>query len=328
MLTPFFKPFQFPKLFPLFNNLTLKSIFLLTLFFHPSFAQTISHKEKATTFISLHTSKDQKWLQEFCEEIFISNAGIYTLYGSKPITEGSIYYITEEEATRRINELIDLADENEKEELKKSIVYIDYTFNNSWDEWKKQSPGLDLDSFLFAEWPTSDPCEKQWLFVNIKETSFILQKYYTFFKDCYGKDFSPLEIVYEIQNENSIFWNAVFKHHGLRGLLHGFGEHNSWMFHLNTSSEERGEEGSIFKWVIVPQENFKGHHIFPLPPFASFSYKMHDETVENFKEDRDILESFFRDKNFQSTCIEALLQGGIRPLSDSYKKSLNERESE
>ncbi len=45
-----------------------------------------------------------------------------------------------------------------------------------------------------------------------------------------GYDFDPFAIVFEVENNNSQFWNDVLKSHALQGILLGFGKDNAWFF--------------------------------------------------------------------------------------------------
>lgn len=320
MLTPFFKKNRF------FNK--TRAILLSTaVFFQPLIANNIAKDSLLTvdcktiteSFVKKYDAEKMGWMKDFFEEIFLRESGAYTLYGSKPITAGIIYDLSDEEWNKRLEDTLNLCEEDEREELKKSVIEIDYTFNRSWRKWQEASANLPLQKFLLVDWPMPDEKIRTWFLVNIPETAFVLQKHYETFKRVWGKDFDPFQIVYEIQDTKSEFWRTVWNHHALTGLLHGYGERNSWMFYWENTHVEPYRK-KMFVRELTGHAGLE-KKTFEIPPLASFPQSGTDPVVENFKNDQAALEEIFKDEDFSEICLRGLLGENLEEIRKSKSKS-------
>jgi len=138
-------------------------------------------------------------------------------------------------------------------------------------------------------------------FVNIFETALTIQENYDLFKRAVGFDFDPLQVVFDLEDESSEFWNKIkgCEHSYLWGLLYGFGEKNTWgyfwkgrhIINAQTHAKEIGFADTIskqFRCKKMPsptEKNAFSVSKFPLPPFASFSKR--DPIVTQYEKERE-----------------------------------------
>jgi hypothetical protein len=65
--------------------------------------------------------------------------------------------------------------------------------------------------------------------VNIAATTYLLKNRYGEFRNFVGFDFDPLSIVFEIEDDESPFWNKVVTDEYFLGLVLGYGDMNAWL---------------------------------------------------------------------------------------------------
>jgi hypothetical protein len=147
--------------------------------------------------------------------------GVYTLAGDKPMTDTLIFIGTKN----------DISFDGLKAESLKKIEYVeDHTLEN-WHAWKLYSKNLKSDRFQFVERPSPyDPLHVMYILINLESSQAALTKYRDIFSSETEMDYSVEQIMSELSDSKSAFWNRVFSNPYLSGLVHGYGEENSRHF--------------------------------------------------------------------------------------------------
>jgi hypothetical protein len=291
------------KLLPIF----LLSIFFISGCFTPS---------KSQSFFS--ESERQRYEDFFRRFLFLDQA-VYTLYGSKPMTEIVLQRGTpEERIAAQQNAMKKLSKEELIQLQESSFEYEEeYWFEETWNMWEEKLKTLPINRFLFVERKTGIPLDLQEnryiYFINISETAKILKKHYSLFKEFVGFDFDPLSTVFDAKNPNSSFWNSIWgddtseKGICLRGILFGYGLENSYPFSWHFSQSRSREENEFIKSILKlgspngsPKDlkYFNPPKSFLLPGYISFSdpdmhkekYKLEYEKIRKIYLRGDIIE--------------------------------------
>ncbi|NGX37604.1 MAG: hypothetical protein K1000chlam2_00760 [Chlamydiae bacterium] len=231
-------------------------------------------------------------MEAFLKHVMIENAGIYTLVGSKPITEFAI---------------IPIIDEKEKQELynaqtdlfKKHISFEKFKPTKEdgkklWRDWKKVENEYLGEQFRFVE----DANWKGGIFINIRAVLMILDKYYEDFSKVTGQSFEPDKAVYWVGDHSQSFWRKVQKNHYLMGLLFGFGEKNAKLFQQESKKMawfplRRGTDSPIGSGkgaYDLTIEDLEIPHFIVFQPI--------DEQEEKYKNERDKCIQLYRDQDF------------------------------
>lgn len=330
---PFFiKPLEF---FVSVGSIVSLSIFALNFFFNkPSVKSFTQSKEKSETAL-------------FLENLMIREGGLYTLMGTKPITEFDIdgtLEESEEDIKKSYDEMKAFLERAELEKKKPDRERTAFNPNNLsvptyekykirceknrdllkflnhkklWFEFRKRYKNLDLKFMLFSR---NFPGEENniALFVNIPNLVYVLHHHYEEFSKRTEVTFDPKEIVFQINNETSVFWNKVFKDHFLKGLVYGYGERSAYLFewsdeHLETihkdrraffSNKDRLKEVSNF----LVKSNIQVSDI-PIPEF--FHFGIVDSKKIEYEMEREKIIKFFQNKDFTETTIEILLDSNF-----------------
>lgn len=208
--------------------------------------------------------EEHLWLEKFFRYFMLHETAIYTLAGSKPLTEMPLFYedapeklLREEKREEYVYFLLNRNDEQdmqfyeklsplEKKEKAHLIYEKDFIHNieDLWDKWEKIQHRFSIKKrFLLVKrerpresWKELFPrCTAIYdvLFVDVVKTALVIQENYELFKQAVGYDFDPLEAVFELENESSNFWNKVkgkeaWRYSYLWGLLYGFGKENAF----------------------------------------------------------------------------------------------------
>lgn len=236
-------------------------IVIILVFLFSSCSSPNSERSKVTI-----SKEEHQWLEKFFRYFMFYDNAIYTLAGSKPLTDMIIVYydlpeesLREQEQERKERQYFLLNCDNKKDmefykklssEEKKEKAYLikdrDFIYNidELWDKWEKIKSRFSLKKdFLLVKKEISaekfkkiDPFCKaiyEVFFVNVRRTAFVIQENYDLFRQAVGYDFDPLTIVFELENESSSFWDKIrgedaWRYSVLWGLLFGFGKENSF----------------------------------------------------------------------------------------------------
>ncbi len=241
-------------------------------------------------FLTACSSETENESEAFLRKILLEEGGVYTLLGDKPITDLLIYKGGEESISL----------EGLSRESLEKIEYGDDSTFKDWNSWKKFSKKLNFKNFRFVERPClNDPSYVMYLLVNIETLKKLLQEYNSLFSNEILKNFNIDQVINELDNPKSIFWNEAFKNHYICGLLHGYGEENSAHFKRIMSGEIKASFSEKFEDSIT-QDNF------PLPIFAVAD---NESMVKKYRQQRSHIQKIYRDKNFLKTTLEFLCTG-------------------
>jgi hypothetical protein len=237
-------------------------------------------------------TSEQKRYEAFFKRFLFLEQAVYTLYGSKPMTEIVLCPESLEERLAAQKLALEKLTKKERKQLQKESFQFeeDYWFEETWTLWEEKLKTLPIKRYLFVERKVGIPSELQKnryiYFVNIAETALVLQKHYSLFRKYVGFDFDPLSVVFDIKNEKSPFWNAIWGNeisdHSvcLHGILFGYGLENSYPFSFHFFKSKSSEECVFIesflksaKPTVSCQElkQFQPPSRFLLPAYASFS---------------------------------------------------------
>ncbi len=269
----------------------------------------------------------------FLETLLLREAGLYTLLGSKPMTEFDVTSTcgeTEEDMVRSYKELsrfLELAKHDSEHYHANGVVLPDY------EEFKKKSISrgkalkfLDKkkvwDGWLNANEITLNPIyklitrgssNKVGLFINVPQMMCALKKYQNEFTLITGVQFDVATILDSIEENHSVFWEKVFSSHYLHGLLLGYGEKNAYLFDWVRKQSLPLNSVSILRFPELTRFNQYTKKILkkditvndlPIPYFVSF--EINDEEVERYSKERERILNFLKDKDFVSFSLQCL----------------------
>lgn len=238
----------------------------------------------------------------------IDGSGAFVLFGSKPLCDVGIPL----------------------HQMKPEKGYFKRDLTLGWKAWEKVKVHLPNNRFLMAaremkmtpSYPEGYPREKtaEWVLkiitlIDAEKAALVLAENYEIFKECVGFDFHPFEIVFEIENRNSVFWNKIFDSGNslTMGLLYGFGKRNALLYHWRDEFEgRRGKIRDCLKnagcipfsmanpW---PQIEKRGMAALDIPGFVSFEA---DETLERYNQEKQKIQKLYRGKDLVEITLKRL----------------------
>lgn len=295
-------------------------------------------------------------MEKFFRYFMLHETAIYTLVGSKPITCMSLFYqsIPEEELREQKREeyLYFLLNKNKKQDMQfyktlslvekeeKAILVEDknyiYEIEGLWEKWEQIQKRFALSQrFLLIKrerapenWKEIFPdCKAIYdvFFVNVFTTALIIQENYELFKKAVGYDFDPLEVVFELEQEHSDFWNKLQGKEGWRystlwGLLYGFGRENAFSYYWKgRSSKESARPAQERLWAAsLPSKSSCSKGLFPedknaftmanftIPSFKSFIEN--DPVVARYELEKAKIERLYQGKDFVRCTLDLLTE--------------------
>lgn len=302
------------------------------------------------------TAEEHLSLEKFFRYFMLHETAIYTLAGSKPLTVMPLFYeslpeeqLREEEREERAYFLLNRNKEKDMEFYKKlsplereeKAYLIDesdfiYHIEDLWDKWEKVQSRFPIRKrFLLVkkEWSLNSwkevfpKCKAVYdvFFVDILKTALVIQENYELFRKAVGYDFDPLEVVFELENKNSNFWDKLRGEEGWRyatlwGLLYGFGKENAFSYTWkgrNTKEPNRTEQeklwaASLPSWSSCknrPSRTDKGAFTlsnFTIPVFKSFIEN--DPVVAKYEAERKNIRQLYKGKDFVACTLELLTE--------------------
>lgn len=329
-------------------------IYILMIFVILFTACSSPHPEQSKKFDL--TAEEHLWLEKFFRYFMLHETAIYTLAGSKPLTEMILCYedtpegqLREEKREEYIYFLLNRNNERdmkfyeklsplEKEEKARLIDDKDFIHNieDLWNKWEKIQHRFPLKKrFLLVkkERPKEDWKELfpnytaiyDIFLVDMVKTALVIQENYELFRQAVGYDFDPLEIVFELENEKSKFWDKIhgkdaWRYSYLWGFLYGFGKENTFTHfwksrHLratNCSEKEKLFAASIKKWpscknrTAFTDKNAFTLSNFTIPVFNSFTEN--DPVVAKYEAERENIRQLYKGKDFVAYTLELLTE--------------------
>jgi len=240
----------------------------------------------------------------------IRECGLYVLMGSKPMVSFSVKSgipETEEEYKEHYPRYISYLKENHpKDTIPSYEEYKNASEENAymldarlWENWKAKMKDYVGPNFQFVvrKMPFGEG-NVEGLFLNKCSTLYLLTRYYREFEQVYGASFEPKKVLNEISEENSGFWECVFRNHYTQGLLFGYGPRNSYFF--DWQSENNFPFPRRFFQDVVPFVNKKIKVSDLRLPIISM-YFLGDDVLENYKLQRQEILAEFANKDFETT---------------------------
>ncbi len=270
---------------------------------------------------------ERKRYEDFFRKFLFLEEGVYTLYGSKPITEIVLSPETPEvRAALQETEMIKLSP-SEMAQLKESSFEYEeeYWFEETWSMWEEMIKTLPIKRYLFVERKIGIPQDmkknRYIYFINIAETAKVLLKHYSLFREYVGFDFDPLSVVFDAKNPDSPFWNALWGGENtdrsicLMGILFGYGFENSYPFSWHFVKAKSTEEAEFIEAFlklgrptasIESLKKFNPPSNFLLPGYVSFSE--YDAYKEQYQHEYDRIREIY----MRSDIIECSMQQLLR----------------
>jgi hypothetical protein len=268
----------------------------------------------------------------FLENVMIREDGLFTLLGSKPITQFDIAETlieTEEEILREYEQSKDFLEKcrqdpehfhSDNMQLPDYEVYREKCLKNRhalrfidhkklWENWLKEKGGISTPLYRLTY------RKDQGMLINILNTLFILKKYYSDFSRMTEMEFDIQTILDSINDPESKFWDEVFKNHYLFGLLMGYGQKNAYLF--DWISKNRLPLKAISFGRFKEFSRLNQHHelmrkidvdIYDLeiPYFVSF--EIDNEDVERYTREKEKIIAFLKDKDLISFVLSQFLE--------------------
>lgn len=171
---------------------------------------------------------DRDVVDVFLRYVAISELGVYTILGSKPVSQFHIPQAQTEDKLKAQYEMM-------PEEFRKKISFKKYNTTKEIEKlreicnkWMKVQHKYVGDHFVIH----FDKEMRSGYLVNVPLAIYVLREHYEDFSRVLGIDFDPIIAAKEIGNHSSKFWGN-FEKNGtsfLWGILFGYGEKNSKLF--------------------------------------------------------------------------------------------------
>ncbi len=269
------------------------------------------------------SSKEHHALESLFSHLLFYEGGAYTLFGSKPMSFESLSDIPEKEKQ-------EFFFFSSHPSIKNML-----NFSENWNTWERLKNQYPMPRFLLFQRnsPSFSPAEQSVFLVNITATTGILQKYYQKFRAAAGEDFDPLDIVFEIQDNHSVFWNKILTREDLFGLLLGFGEENAWFFTKvkawqdleNRHPNDQKNDFLASLSMQAPGSNSLSHFdpSFPLPGFICYAEEESFDLVRRYENERTMIKKIYHGKDLVQTTLDRLTSKDLPADPDQlYKEKM------
>ncbi len=257
------------------------------------------------------SSEECENLHHLLRDIVDRESGAFVLFGSKPLCTAFI-------------------ETNPKNSL--------HSLETGWEAWDKIKPFINRRYILTRRGFTvmideSKKLELQLIVLaDAKKTASMLKKHYDFFKSFIGSDFDPHQLVFELENPHSLFWNqifdlenqspkGIFNGNKACGLLFGFGLLNSTRFALEANvNKNLFRKGSLHNYgeKNLIWANFfyeRGFNTFLIPGFIAFDG---DTTIKKYKKERKKIQSIYKGRDFLKVTLQKF--GKKKPSGEKLAK--------
>lgn len=228
--------------------------------------------------------KDREILEPFFEQIFHHGVFGYVLLGDKPVSEFSFVTFSWKHFFSSLCSL---------------TVYFrkgNQLTKKGWETWKKYSP-MCSDQFLFVEEKRPDRSSTVVHMINRELFCKVVDMHRSDFEDVLGRKITG-EQLFEEAKHRLLFSDLLQNHHGLLGILLGFGRNNAWDFSQKKTS-----------WLgIFPKKEDEIEEV-SLPVFRA-DWK-NPETIllrESYLKNREKIRSTYANSNVLDRTLEILAQ--------------------
>jgi len=166
------------------------------------------------------------------EKIFKNEPFAHTLFFDKPISFSSSLsdHYTANQALTHMN--IDEYAEHILSGYEPSQIFV-----KQWAIWEKNKGLFKMSKYLFFKTKVGEIDVV--LLVNKQSFESTFNKHLALFQKVLNKPVTAEDLLNEIKKENSDLWDILNHHHGLLGILLGFGKHNAMVFKLRETLEHK-----------------------------------------------------------------------------------------
>ncbi len=204
--------------------------FLLFFWIHPNllFSVDSNYEKKVLSQLELIPSQDLKWIKLLFQDTLINSELAYTLFGEKPFSFYFPAYSSVDGSTISLFSSVCFFDKNER------------PFSKGAKKWEKYSALFNTPNYaLFFDIYEEQLCTIY--LINRKEFKKIAEEHISLVRSVYGKDLTSTTFLKKVEDREIDLIHPV-KHHGLLGLLLGFGKENSGLFQRRQEIEPQWTE--------------------------------------------------------------------------------------
>ncbi len=300
---------------------------ILKMFFFAIVIFTITYSsnyKEGKKILAQLTRKEKKDLRNFFYNVLLESSGIYVLHGSKPLSNMLIWSNPSKKEFEEICAKLppQLAHQTFHKKPSWKELFWGYCFNARKpfypQQWERVKQKIKLTNYLIAIRPELNrdaPFTKSLFFVNITNTIALFQKHYVFFKQLVGFDFDPLEMIYDLENPASVFWQKIEYNYIAWGLLFGFGEENARFFTYWMDGLDQRQGRSLDYFRYAPFDSYENkdfflrwslnYHHFSLPVFRHFE---NDPVLEKYRKERDKIKKLYRGRDPLVVTVQRLTE--------------------
>lgn len=247
--------------------------------------------------------EEKKWLDEFIEQVFLNNTMIYTLFGTKPMSDVTICIASENDCIKASSQYLAKLNKEEKEIFLKKLHEgcENDNFNAYFQKWCNLLKKHPSNKFLFRSSISDNNHYLLIDMINIQEVVWILKDYYAVFSKETGIEYEPTSIVYEFDNINSVFWKTVFSNHYLLGLLYGFGDKNAYFFsnYMDKTKNYNFLDSSVNNNDFFGRKEPISIKNLSIPTFRSFYFAaIEDPVISKYKIEQSTIQNYLMGKDF------------------------------
>ncbi|MDE3045410.1 MAG: hypothetical protein KGJ02_02025 [Verrucomicrobiota bacterium] len=265
----------------------------------------LSCQKTESSYLSSLTQEERADIDYLFRHLLIEDSGAFVLFGSKPLCDSGFFDHAVEDPRYRRN------------------------LAHGWAAWEKLKKQLPTTRYLLVKKMVKIPLQypdryeektfQHIILANIEKTAFVLAENYELFKNYVGIDFHPLQVVFELEDPNSLFWNKVFDfEHPHRpggsiahGLLFGFGKRNALFWTWESDLAARNEKAAAyFKHAPFAFHSFQNKEgelqevsELEIPAFKAIEG---DETLKRYKREKREIEKLYRGKEFLEVTLKQL----------------------
>jgi len=250
------------------------------------------------------STDERQWMEKFFHDLLFLEGGVYTLWGSKPVSEIVLNHMTDEEW-----------DAVYQEEVTDCYINDNYDIDENWEKWEKIASKFPIKKYLLFR-ARFDEEEKTSIiyFVDIIKAATALQDHYELFCREFGFDFHPLEAILEMPDQESAFWRGMkhAEHKALLwGLLFGYGKTNAytynWKYFDSPKSCRKFVDALSMKGSAPSPKGrvrlSKDH--FEVVPFMTFDEN--DERVAQYQAERERIRKIYKGKKVLDITLKKLI---------------------
>lgn len=262
-------------------------------------------------------------MDSFLRYVGISELGLYTILGSKPITQ---FHIPKPQPHEELVTLYNAA----PAEFRKKISFRKFDTTEQvhelrdvckkWDEIQQKYIGKHF-SIRFSDDLTSG------FLVNIPLATYILVENYEVFSSILQMSFDPSVAAKEIGSDSSEFWEIFKKcdHSLLWGLLFGYGEKNAKLFHMEKEQQVQFPfRVASYHSPWLHKKRFMHSSLsekvenLDIPQFII--YQPVDEMVEKYSREKERILQIYKRKDFAEITVAFLKGEAVQYLSKKERK--------